>query len=277
MMPARDETFKKKMEDTGQAACTDEANCSFDSSSTASTLLDSCCRDSESDFECEALPNFRSRSVSSFGSSSSSSKTQQAPWPLEGSQETFHEYHFKGKGKQRPDPRSWLSFLFVLAGTAAFVRSIFINLGSGEDAENYNSWMQFMNAEVPFLRHKISHTVPDDEFTILLKGNRIDFIHQSIDAHSSCDSVKEIQLDFGSTPVPARTLARDGKVTTARLVKTNAVLLLSQDVLFSCQELDKGKGVLNKMRWCIFILPFFVLTSFFWRQLFLPGRVTPVG
>lgn len=238
MMPARDETFEKKVKDFEQTLCKDDANCSFDSSSTASTLLDPYCRDSGFEFECEPLPNFRSRSVSS--SVSSSSRTQQGPWPLEESQEFFHEFHFKGKGKQRSERRSWLSFLFLFAGIVAFARSVFLDPSSDEVAESYNSWMQFMSTEVPFLKHKIRHTVPEDNFTILLKGNRIDFIHQSIDAHSSCGSVKEIQLDFGSQPVPARTLARDEKVTTARSVTTNAVLLLSQDILFSCQELDKA-------------------------------------
>jgi len=237
-MPARDETLKNKMKDSDETLCKDDMNCSFDSSSTASTLLSSFCRDSESDFEYEPLPNFRSRPLSSFGSSSS--RTQQQPWPLEESQEIFHEYHFKGKGKQWSERRSWLSYLFLFAGTVAFVRSVINNPGSGEGAENYNTWMQFMNTEVPFLKHKIGYTVPENEFTILLKGNRIDFIHQSIDAHSRCGSVKEIQLDFGSKPVSARTLARDEKVTTAQSITTNAVLLLSQDVLFSCQELDKA-------------------------------------
>ena len=77
------------------------------------------------------------------------------------------------------------------------------------------------------MKHKLAHTTLDNEITILLKGDRIDSIHQSIDAHSGCNSVRKNQLGFGSSPLPERTLERDAEVTTIRLVTTNIVFFPS--------------------------------------------------
>ncbi|CAJ1895692.1 unnamed protein product [Cylindrotheca closterium] len=255
-MPSQHEISKTIVDgslrkDSDPSACKDDLNSSFDTASTTtSTVLDSSYSYSENDLYlvepiplCRSRPSFGSCSPSSSGSSrsssSSSTRTKEELTTAHGS-EMPNGCYDKGKAKQRAGKGRLISIFLLAAGTIAFIRSIVNDPGSGEGGERYNTWMHFMNNEAGFLKHKIAHTTQEKQFTILLKGDRIDFIHQSIDAHSACSSVKEIQLDFGSSTIPDRTLARDDKVTTSRIVHTNAVLLLSQDVLLSCEELDKA-------------------------------------
>lgn len=240
--------------DSDPSLCKQNLNSSFDSNSTASTVLETSCSYSDADIDsllqpitlCRSRPSFGSCAHSSSRSSSTSSTRSKPELFLDQGSEVPLGCHFKGKGKQRTGRGSSFAVILLAAGTLLFLRSVINNPHSQQD-EHYNHWVQFMDNGAVFLKHKLAHTTQENQFTILLKGNRIDFIHQSIDAHSGCSAVKEIQLDFESKTVPERTLARDDKVSVSHAVKTNAVLLLSQDVLLSCEELDKGKRAERKL------------------------------
>eukprot|EP00526_Cylindrotheca_closterium_P020155 CAMPEP_0113608476 /NCGR_PEP_ID=MMETSP0017_2-20120614/3951_1 /TAXON_ID=2856 /ORGANISM="Cylindrotheca closterium" /LENGTH=128 /DNA_ID=CAMNT_0000517175 /DNA_START=45 /DNA_END=427 /DNA_ORIENTATION=+ /assembly_acc=CAM_ASM_000147 len=117
--------------DSDSTLCKDDLNSSFDSTSTATTVLDSSCTYSESDFDllepiplCRSRPSFGSQGPSSSRSSSSSStRTKDEACPAQGS-ETPLGYHSKGKGKQRAGRRPLILFLLLAAGTVAFIRSV---------------------------------------------------------------------------------------------------------------------------------------------------------
>jgi hypothetical protein len=69
-------------------------------------------------------------------------------------------------------------------------------------------------------------------------------LQQSLDTrHSRCASVNEIQVHFeGSERLPETLLAHtSGKVAPSNTIATKGVFLLSDDVLLSCEELEKGK------------------------------------
>lgn len=286
-MPSLHEISQNMMDgslrkESDPSLCKDDLNSSFETASTVCTQIDSSCNYSEADFDldpiplCRSRPSFGSHSPSSSRSSSSSSaRSKQALSAALGSEGPLG-YHNKGKGKQRAGRRPLICFLLLTAGAVAFVHSVLNDPSLGEGGAQYNRWRNFMNTEAGFLKHKIAHTTLEKQFTILLKGDRIDFIHQSIDAHSACNSVKEIQLDFGSRTIPARTVDRDAKVTTSRTVSTNAVLLLSQDVLLSCEELDKGKSAHHNVL-TIFSEEQYLTTFFFELQRLMLGRATRAG
>ena len=71
----------------------------------------------------------------------------------------------------------------------------------------------------------------------------MDLLKQSIDAHSRCSSVGEIQIDFrgGDDEFPLTLLRYGaGKATIVRESSTAGVFLLNEGMLFSCEDLDNA-------------------------------------
>ena len=71
----------------------------------------------------------------------------------------------------------------------------------------------------------------------------MDLLKQSLDAHSRCSSVGEIQIDFrGSEDDFPQTLLRygAGKATIVRESSTAGVFLLNEGMMFSCEDLDNA-------------------------------------
>eukprot|EP00980_Cylindrotheca_fusiformis_P009742 scaffold2149_cov187-Cylindrotheca_fusiformis.AAC.20 len=209
----------------------EDLNCSIDSVSTASTCIS---RGSESDFEIESPPNFRYRQSLTFEQKDEANE----PWPVEKFPEK--EQRYQGKGK-RQSSRSWLYYTFGFILTVFVYTTITSTPMSIEEAAQYSSWRFFLRKEAPALTRQIRKDRPGNSFTILLKGTRLDFVQQSIDAHSDCTSVEAIHVDFdGSDAVPDTIFARSTKVSPVRPTSTTAVLLLSDDVILTCNELETG-------------------------------------
>lgn len=71
----------------------------------------------------------------------------------------------------------------------------------------------------------------------------MDLLKQSLDAHSRCSSVGEIQIDFrGSEDDFPQILLRygAGKATVVRQSSTAGVFLLNEGMIFSCEDLDNA-------------------------------------
>eukprot|EP00978_Attheya_sp_CCMP212_P032295 scaffold125465_cov49-Attheya_sp.AAC.2 len=96
-------------------------------------------------------------------------------------------------------------------------------------------------------KFEILITVPPREY------HRNDFLINSLDAHSKCSSVDSVKVLWSGKPstIPNGVIDHEsGKVTVVQSKeahfekgKTDAVLLLNDDVIFSCDEITRGKIV----------------------------------
>lgn len=237
MLPPRIEKFSSKDDISSRnsepSLVKEYLNCSIDSESTSSTCLS---RGSESEFEIETSPSFRLRQSVTFEGEGGA---KLEPWPVLTSPAAIFRDR---KGEKRHSiPRSWFYYTFAFISTIFLFAVIKSDPISVEEANQYRSWRFFLQKQAPMIIRQIRQDAPGKSFTILLKGNRLDFVQQSIDAHSVCSSVEEVQIDFdGSTAVPQTILARSAKVSPIRSITTSAVLLLSDDVILTCDELEKG-------------------------------------
>lgn len=106
-------------------------------------------------------------------------------------------------------------------------------------------WKQFLDDQVPKVRNALSLYVAEDHYTILLKGRRLDLLQQSLDNFARCPSVKEIHLDYQNGDIPVMLLSHESKkvVPSGQPLSTQALFLLSEGVLLSCTEMEKGRVV----------------------------------
>jgi hypothetical protein len=106
-------------------------------------------------------------------------------------------------------------------------------------------WQRFLQEDAEIVRQKIANKAPGDELTIQLRGGRLDLIQHSLDAHSRCTVVKEIQVEWlpdsdGGNLPPSLLYHDGGKTSEIGKLSTNAVLLLSEETVFSCDEIERG-------------------------------------
>jgi hypothetical protein len=91
------------------------------------------------------------------------------------------------------------------------------------------------------LLQKIHQRPVSDSMTIVLAGSRLDLVKRSLDQHANCKLVQEIQLQWQSPDdFPTSLLQhKSGKVTVSdKKMKTDAVLLLSEGIHYSCRDLE---------------------------------------
>ena len=105
------------------------------------------------------------------------------------------------------------------------------------------NWRRLLQEESPKLQQDVLKGAPGSEFTIILQGRRLDLIQQSLDSHRKCPSVREIQVDFngpGNIP-PTLLFHKVREVVPIEAISTKGVFLLSEDVMLSCEEIERGK------------------------------------
>jgi hypothetical protein len=112
-------------------------------------------------------------------------------------------------------------------------------------ASEREAWKHFLEHKVPRVRRKIKAKSPGLEYTIRLKGSRLDLIQQSIDAHSRCPNVREVQVEWipGAELLPETIFFQQQGtivVPAGKNPMTNGVFLLSEDVILSCDDIDRG-------------------------------------
>jgi len=106
-------------------------------------------------------------------------------------------------------------------------------------------WKRFLQHEAPRVRRLIEQSTIPSSFTIRLSGSRSDLLERSVDVLTRCASVEEVQVEWKSSMRPPRKLFRheSGKVTYVERLVTSSVLLLDEDVIFTCDELERGMSL----------------------------------
>lgn len=112
-----------------------------------------------------------------------------------------------------------------------------------QPSDRHTQWKRFSKVDAPRVRRMIQMSAIPDKFTIRLSGSRSDLLERSVDVLTRCSSVEEVQVEWKSSMGPPRKLFRhaSGKVARVEQLVTNAVLLLDEDVFFTCDELERGK------------------------------------
>ena len=134
--------------------------------------------------------------------------------------------------------------LFLLGALQALRVTV---VGGGVGYRLSPAWRQFIKVDAPRIQKQISKQNLGKGFTIRLSGSRVDLMQQSLDAYSRCSAVKEIQIQYrDSEQVPEVLLAHEmGKAEAVGAIATPAVLMLSQEVDLSCNEIERGKNALS--------------------------------
>jgi hypothetical protein len=101
-------------------------------------------------------------------------------------------------------------------------------------------WRHFLQSSAPAILQSIQTSTVKKSYTIRLTASRPDLVEQSLEAHSRCPHVKEIQVDAKKMPFSSRFTSNEVQHNFKEL-KTEGVLLLQDDVMFTCDELDRGE------------------------------------
>jgi hypothetical protein len=219
----------------------DALNCSIETDSTSSTESDSVfSKDSKEalssvdNYEIETPRSLRHQVFRSFDNNEFSNQI----WRLNDSDHS--ETPGRGKKKNPKVPHLFYYSLasIILCFSLAAIKS------SDSNARKYAIWRRFLEQDAPRIQNEIQAGSPGNDFTIRLKGSRLDLMQQSLDAHSRCSSVKQIQIDFGgSQHIPEMLLSHEvGKASPIDTISTSGVFLLSEDVILPCDEIEKGKA-----------------------------------
>lgn len=212
---------------------------SLETSSTASTVTDSCfSRNSyatDDDDIAEISTSFRYRGVHSPPSENPRSTNP------------YGEIDSR-KRPRRPKRKAFMTLIYfaLAAATILLGYNLFDHNARVILKSQRLVWQRFLLKDAEAVRQKIANKLPGDELTIRLRGGRLDLIQHSLDAHSRCPFVNEIQVEWlpdsesGNLP-PSLLYHAGGKSTEIGKLSTNAVFLLSEEIIFSCDEIERGK------------------------------------
>lgn len=151
-------------------------------------------------------------------------------------------------------PQTIRMLWFTLALTAYFLglstnyRSALVEtLRDHTLGKEAREWRRFFRRRAPKIMQKVSSKAPSHEYTIRIRGHRVDLVTQSLDFHAQCPSVKDVQIEWtdASTKLPTSlSTHRSGKINTLGKPHTQAVLLLDEDLILPCQDIERGELVL---------------------------------
>lgn len=112
----------------------------------------------------------------------------------------------------------------------------------------HNDWGRLARKDARRLRRSIKRSNPDNSFTIQLTTSRLDLLRRSIDAHAGCPSVQNLQIHWKSEMKLPMNLLRSwsNKISQPNEKSSNAVLLLDEDVIFTCDELERAFALWRK-------------------------------
>lgn len=110
-------------------------------------------------------------------------------------------------------------------------------------------WRHFKMHTLPMVKKALKKYQPEQEYTVVLRGGRLDLLQQSIDNIARCSSVKQVQVDYyhqsldgSSSDVPFTLLLHESRkiVPVSNNLSTSAVFLLSEGIMISCNDMEKG-------------------------------------
>ena len=146
----------------------------------------------------------------------------------------------KSLGKRKPLSAFVIYAIVVSAALVCVILTVGVTKRSFRVRQQQDKWKKFLQKDAVALKKSIRRKKPAKEYTIVLKGSRLDLIQQSLDAHSKCSSVREIQTELLDSK--ALTFSFNSKaVPLSDTFSTDGVFLLSEDVVLSCEEIERGK------------------------------------
>lgn len=107
-------------------------------------------------------------------------------------------------------------------------------------------WRSFHRQKARKIMQKLSKKSASSQYTIRIKGHRLDLVLQSLDYHAQCPSVKKVQIEWTDPSMkrlPRSVLKhKSGKVEGfgEKSKASSAVFLLDEDVLLQCSEIERG-------------------------------------
>lgn len=112
-------------------------------------------------------------------------------------------------------------------------------------SQEAQTWSRFHRRKGPKMLQKISKKASNSQYTIRIKGHRLDLVLQSLDYHAQCPSVKTVQVDWTDPTKPRLPRSvlkhKSGKVEAlSSKSSTAAVFLLDEDVLLKCDEIERA-------------------------------------
>lgn len=148
--------------------------------------------------------------------------------------------------RKRPVTRIlWLTLATVtfFLATTTDLRQLSATINDAKYSDESRQWRQFLRNKAPKIIQKISRKSASREYTISIKGQRLDLVLQSLDFHTQCPSVKSVQVEWAdqNNPIPVSILHhKSGIVEAYGKPSTQAVFLLDEDVLLTCDEMERG-------------------------------------
>ena len=115
--------------------------------------------------------------------------------------------------------------------------------------EEAREWRRFFRRRAPKVLQRISTKSPGHEYTIRIRGHRVDLMMQSLDFHSQCPSVKDVQIEWtddASQIPPSIATHKSGKVNALGKPSTQAILLLDEDLILPCHDIERGEFPLHR-------------------------------
>lgn len=157
--------------------------------------------------------------------------------------ESEAKIHVASKKQKCRTRRRRLMWALPLAITGLVYYRFFARARRALHRVNSQDWKHFLEYEAPRVRRLVKATTIPESYTVRLSGSRSDLLERSVDLVTRCASVEEVQVEWQSSMRPPRKLFRhpSAKVTQVERLTTNAVLLLDEDVIFTCDELERGK------------------------------------
>ena len=126
----------------------------------------------------------------------------------------------------------------------------------GVDSRTRQKWQQQLK-DAPTIHDMAQKVTRRRRYIVRLRATRVDLVERITEELLQCSSVKQLQVDWKpTTAVPPPLLLKDKVVAFGGdgMLTSDAILLLNEDVLLSCAELDRGKHTHTHTR--LWVSPF---------------------
>ena len=132
--------------------------------------------------------------------------------------------------------------VLVTAIDYKWVLEAIMDKGLSEDSKQ---WRRFFERKAPKILLKINEKSSGRFYTVRIKGQRLDLVMQSLDFHAQCPYIKEVQVEWNdpTSALPPKSILnhKSGKVRPSGKSSTAAVLLLDEDILLGCDDMERGE------------------------------------
>ena len=226
------------LEDTLSLTCDESLTSSISSTSIIYNTIDE--ESSDSEIDSYQSPHILRRRLLPLAPSPITNRSPDNP---------IHRKPFEDRTlwKMRPTARFlWCTLAFVtyFLSVSSDYRSVFESLQDRTLTKEAREWRRFFRRRAPKILKKLPSKSYNLEYTIRIRGHRVDLITQSLDFHAQCPSVKDVQIEWtdNSSQLPASILThKSGKVKSFGKPSTPAILLLDEDLILTCQEIERGE------------------------------------